>query len=1755
MKNINLVIAFACIIFEQQIYPNEFTHFFNTSSQNLLSNTIANLTKESYVTPDMQWAVLSLNNPQNMIINATNGAVQNIPSIDELISKISKELSPYLNNTQLDPYKRALYAMLEATEIASTLVAIKSAYQDPDFVNRQDLRDALQTQKDSIQNILKKANAINQSYSSWIFGVSGPAKAPKLGVIDPQKIYFFGLNSTTITIPASLMPSIIQLQDYKEHLDATTAANLLFKQCFIAQQAHQSNPIAINQENPLIAQNYVYQNFPNIYTKHLNKYPICEGILNLHPSLRRARLLHVRQAIQIALFVANKKSNFNIGSQYLTSFFDGVVSELMKYDAYVATLCKNPEYGATNADIAQGTEWSTMSKVLAAGGVIAVAVGTAAVYNYGGEKSLQYVKDQASAVQNWFTGTSNQATSNFNDDFKEPQYKTIPQNPEREVVDYGRLFDNQALQEDPNNIINFTDDFKDPQYKTIPQNPEREVVDYGRLFDNQPIVSTPIVDDAVNNTQAPAVKNPKINTPGQAPIPKDDIQPQLDFKAAQQAHLADKAKVEADRLAKEAQAQVSRTEQAPTIQENKLGKDTANLLNKLNSNNPPASSDQQKIEEPYVFGPKLTPEQQKAVEIEEARIYQEIENGKVLAKKEQQEREDKLAADKKVSSFGPLTKKDSESLAAGSNNATSQPVQLANNSTVVTPPVPSQVIAPVKEDKAIAIAPIIPATNATLPVAAPTPPPAVVDTKKNNKLRTPLKGKNATTPAAGQETNKSTENQNDAGPSFGPLTEKDTYGIELENFNKTHTDKTIHKAAQEKEDALNKELIALSKLTEEQKIAAEQALEKQRQAQILENQLKDNKADLIKIQNQKVKAEEDARKNNTLGSKGYFWDTKNPIIENLKNEEAKITQSNTELETKAEEIRKQANQAVQTAQGIGEKAQKLAETIEPLKIEAQTLHGLVYFEDKKTNAIVKNIHQTAHGQDQDIRKTIDEKKNLPSEQRIALENEKKGQAQQAKNQLVDNFTTEQQIQNNAQERQANEANELNKPYPDNLNQNQLSAAQINLERQLAAQGDAIDKEKKDVWFKSYVVNKTPEQTAAQNARNARLAQQNNPAQATPPAANQKPSGTPKPSESAAAPKPSTSGSPTAAQIARRNQLETEADLIDTENNSFTGGLKAIKNGFTIVDKTPEQIAAQKERDTEDPEQKKLTPTSVSWIRQKLGINNQAPTDTPTQNNTNLADTTPIDSKSSAVSNPTKPGSPAETKPATPAQPGSATVSNTPQAALDKAKKPTLPLQAGLAFANQNNEMFGDIQEYLQTKQDEEKKAQAKIKEYDSSSKQLNYLKEKEEEAKQAETDFNKYNNDMPTVEANNKIGKQLDTNLKTYQKALDEITNQRESNSSFWQRYNPSGVSVEDESIETLNKKISEVKTKQEEFRNKVNPNMTTFDNAYQFNKSRLDNTKANQEILKKDLEDKRDTVKVIKMYENEKAEALVTRETKAEDLVSNAQAQVAPSMLDRAQSTIKELKFTGKNLGIYNQPPDEYSAGINEGIQQLQTKQEQQRRDEERNTLVASAKSRKYSNPTPKEQVALAEQAELDKQTTAAVRPTGQPAPVENNNSAKPRTIPNWQAGGDAENYGGNDLSDDEVNGLATLVGAGGIAKTGMSAVAALTGSKSVGNLAGQSAANGIASFGKSGTSVASKNISTATSAPIQATNIAQTGALTPAPALAQNTPNIVAAKTAATEGIKQTTKNVTQQAPTASDLAQQRMADQYKYLFENLQ
>ena len=384
----------------------------------------------------MQWEILTMLDYKELTINRFTGDVQGIPSIPQLLAIINQKMG-HLTPEKKVILKNGLRTMLEATEIAIFVANVEASLQDRQFIFYQtvnsNLLATLNSQKQNIENLIKRVNDIQigeqSSYFSWLWSsTSNTAQSYK-----PDSTITVSINpqSPLVTIPAELMATIIKNNDYKQTSDPNKAANLLFKECFIAQQhhlkdLHRIGQIRINLQSPVSAHNYIYTNFPDFRAICAIAKDIIPG--NQYRSDLRAPvtpeqqqahqlLIHARQAIQTALYISNKKSDINLGyllPNYVKSYLDATLNVLLQYDKELSTLCKDPRYGATMQDTYQDEQWSTITTWAIRAAVTGAVVGVA--YRISPELSeLANIKDNLSkgfdSISNWWSGTSKPANT------------------------------------------------------------------------------------------------------------------------------------------------------------------------------------------------------------------------------------------------------------------------------------------------------------------------------------------------------------------------------------------------------------------------------------------------------------------------------------------------------------------------------------------------------------------------------------------------------------------------------------------------------------------------------------------------------------------------------------------------------------------------------------------------------------------------------------------------------------------------------------------------------------------------------------------------------------------------------------------------------------------------------------------------------------------------------------------------------------------------------------------------------------------------------------------------------------------------------------------------------------------------------------------------------------------------------------------------------------------------------------------------
>lgn len=430
--------------------------FFITSQQISFTaqQSIADrLTQESYISPEMQWDVLYFLGAKELTLDAATGNVYGIQPVSVMLQLVYQKLEDSMTPADKESIKIALQSMLEATDIAVAVAKIEAAYKDQKFLFYQSVDGQITAELNAQKaNIQKAMTAINKTFvpgeasSSWSISSYLPWSVSSNGSSNAH----VNKNSTLqvplaniIKIPAELMPTIVDKNSYKNMTDQKEAANLLFKQCFIAQQHHlyedktaglnkfRAQQIKVNLQSPISATNYIFNNFPNIDQ-------ICEiaknSVARVQPRSKvqdpitfehlqaHKLLLHIRQAIQTALYIANPKSSYNVTSilpDRIRISLGGIVGQLLQYDAQLGTLCKDPRYGATTEDIYQDEQRAMITKVLAGVVITAAVVGTTVALAPAGTAAAigTTVAKGASSLggfvpTSWWGGSSSDTTQN-----------------------------------------------------------------------------------------------------------------------------------------------------------------------------------------------------------------------------------------------------------------------------------------------------------------------------------------------------------------------------------------------------------------------------------------------------------------------------------------------------------------------------------------------------------------------------------------------------------------------------------------------------------------------------------------------------------------------------------------------------------------------------------------------------------------------------------------------------------------------------------------------------------------------------------------------------------------------------------------------------------------------------------------------------------------------------------------------------------------------------------------------------------------------------------------------------------------------------------------------------------------------------------------------------------------------------------------------------------------------------------------------
>lgn len=412
------------------------------------------LIEQSYFSPEMQYAVLAcVGRPFK--VNVVTGKVSEIPIVTEILS------ASYNSNIDAKIRRNALHAALEAVQVARFYAKLNIAYDNPAYVffaptlssNRflmpsldENLELAFLNREEGIQDAIKTLNE-SEGYSfiwSWIptdlvnmFSITPRGLTSQ--AIQESKLEFNAdvnnLDKNTypgnfVTITGNTIKDLIKNFDYKQKVNVQEATNLLFKQCFIAQQAFPTEdwPLFCTPLGSAVnASNYIFDRFEVTRTKimkqdnspflqvntqsinptHAKNIDELCGIISTsadtppHNRLQAHLLfLRIRKAIQTAMYIANKNSNFYAGyilPPAITKYLDGIVNQLIIYDRKLSILCKDQKLGATKDDLLRDKIWTNITGVATGLGIIAAGF-TAIDYVSGAGTSAKLAETTAESA-------------------------------------------------------------------------------------------------------------------------------------------------------------------------------------------------------------------------------------------------------------------------------------------------------------------------------------------------------------------------------------------------------------------------------------------------------------------------------------------------------------------------------------------------------------------------------------------------------------------------------------------------------------------------------------------------------------------------------------------------------------------------------------------------------------------------------------------------------------------------------------------------------------------------------------------------------------------------------------------------------------------------------------------------------------------------------------------------------------------------------------------------------------------------------------------------------------------------------------------------------------------------------------------------------------------------------------------------------------------------------------------------------------
>jgi hypothetical protein len=376
------------------------------------------LIKQSYISPGMQWGVLSIFDDPFFDIQTDTLQIGYIPTIDAIVAQT--RLATTRQNVNQMMY--ALYTALQAIDLAIYCGDIEIYYQYFDtlwqstglqlpqgwkslwlskIVNNKGMEPAL---KDAFlaKRSLVQAEINRIKGGSWSAWLSSLTTTPTLTFEQKNQVRTRFQNNKLETTDITIIQRLVRANDYTTILPAAgqqpgqAQADLLVAQCFAAQNRPVNRdiiniyePNAINQEtiNNQQGSLALYANFPSVeqliadiqlLQRSIDQRGIVRQIVltPVQKNYIRQFILNLREAINVALLIAQKNSSyFNYAAGAISnSWADPIVAKLLDYEKHLtdcfATFATDDD---TNAEY-----WRSFIPQITVGKVVTVAAAATA---------------------------------------------------------------------------------------------------------------------------------------------------------------------------------------------------------------------------------------------------------------------------------------------------------------------------------------------------------------------------------------------------------------------------------------------------------------------------------------------------------------------------------------------------------------------------------------------------------------------------------------------------------------------------------------------------------------------------------------------------------------------------------------------------------------------------------------------------------------------------------------------------------------------------------------------------------------------------------------------------------------------------------------------------------------------------------------------------------------------------------------------------------------------------------------------------------------------------------------------------------------------------------------------------------------------------------------------------------------------------------------------------------------------------------